>query len=69
MMEHIIRASTRQGAVVLDCFMGTGATGKAAKKLHRQFIGIEKDAGYFRQAEARIHAEGTQARQMELIGA
>jgi DNA modification methylase len=36
--------------VVLDCFMGTGATGKAAKKLHRQFIGIEKDASYFERA-------------------
>ena len=41
MMEHIINASTRPGAVVLDCFSGSAATGHACVNLGRDFIGIE----------------------------
>ena len=41
MMEHIIRASTRPGAVVLDCFSGSCSTGHACVNLGRDFIGIE----------------------------
>jgi site-specific DNA-methyltransferase (adenine-specific) len=54
MMKHIIRASTRPGAVVLDCFTGSGATGEACLNLGRQFIGIEKDATYAAQARRRL---------------
>ena len=56
MMEHIIRASSRPGAVVLDPFMGSGVTGEAALRLGRDFIGMEADAGYFTSAKARISA-------------
>ena len=41
MMEHIIKASTRPGAVVLDCFSGSCSTGHACVNLGRDFIGIE----------------------------
>jgi adenine-specific DNA-methyltransferase len=61
MLEHIIQASSREGATVLDCFMGTGNTGKAAHKLGRNFIGIDKDGKYFERAKTRI-----ETRQMEL---
>lgn len=54
MMEHIIRASSRPGAVVLDCFMGSGVTGEAAIKLGRDFIGMEMDPKYFAGASARL---------------
>jgi site-specific DNA-methyltransferase (adenine-specific) len=54
MMEDIIAASSRAGAIVLDPFMGSGATGEAALRLGRQFIGIETDAGYFRSATERL---------------
>jgi adenine-specific DNA-methyltransferase len=56
MMKHIIAASSREGATVLDCFMGGGTTGKAAQHLGRNFIGIEKDAKYFAQARQRIES-------------
>ena len=59
MMEHIIAASSRPGAVVLDPFMGSGVTGEAALRHGRQFIGIEADAGYFASAKARISAVTT----------
>jgi adenine-specific DNA-methyltransferase len=54
MMEHIIMASSRPGTVVLDCFMGSGATGEAAVKLGRCFIGMEMGKEYFAGACARI---------------
>ena len=56
MMEHIVRASSREGATVLDCFMGGGSTGVACKNLGRKFIGIEKDADYFAAAKNRIES-------------
>jgi site-specific DNA-methyltransferase (adenine-specific) len=56
MMADIIRASSRPGAVVLDCFMGSGVTGEAAVRLGRDFIGMEMGAEYFAGACARIHA-------------
>jgi site-specific DNA-methyltransferase (adenine-specific) len=55
MLEHMIAASSRAGGVVLDSFMGTGNTGRAARKLGRDFIGIEKDEQYFALAEKRIN--------------
>jgi len=54
MMEHIIRTSTRHGAVVLDCFAGSGSTGLACHNLGRSFIGIEREAEYVELARARI---------------
>ena len=43
LLRHIITASSRPDAVVLDAFMGSGSTGKAALALGRSFIGIELD--------------------------
>ncbi len=54
MLEHIINASSRPGDVVLDCFMGSGSTGKACKALGRHFIGIELDDGIFNQVRAAM---------------
>ena len=66
MMEDIIRASSRPGAVVLDCFMGSGVTGEAAVRLGRQFIGIEADAGHFGDASKRIRAALPQPMHLEV---
>jgi adenine-specific DNA-methyltransferase len=57
LMSHIIKSSTRENALVLDCFMGSGTTGVACKLLNRRFLGIEKDAGYIEIAKQRIHSE------------
>jgi adenine-specific DNA-methyltransferase len=43
LLEHAISASSLPGAVVLDCFAGSGSTLLAAKRLGRNFIGIEID--------------------------
>jgi len=53
--DHIISWSN-EGDTVLDPFMGSGTTGKMAKQLNRDFIGIEIDKEYFEIAKARIEA-------------
>lgn len=54
LLYRILLASTKPGDVVLDPFFGTGTTGAVAKKLGRNFIGIERDAAYVKGAEERI---------------
>jgi len=54
LMEYLIRTYTQEGETVLDFVMGSGTTGLAAKNLNRNFIGIEKDAGYFEIAKQRL---------------
>ncbi|MCW2255110.1 DNA modification methylase [Providencia alcalifaciens] len=54
MMEHIINSSSREGDVVADFFMGSGATIKAALKLNRRVIGVELEAERFEQTKQDI---------------
>ena len=54
-MEYLIKAYTNEGDVILDCCMGTGSTGIAAKKLNRKFIGIEIEKKYFDVAKKNIN--------------
>jgi modification methylase len=54
LLHRIILSTTNPGDVVLDPFFGTGTTGAVAKKLGRDFIGIEREASYRKVAEARI---------------
>ena len=55
-MEVQIKASTNDGQIVLDPFMGSGTTGVAAVKMGRRFIGIEREPKYFEIAKQRIDA-------------
>lgn len=52
--EHVIYNLTVENQTVLDPFMGSGTTGKAALKLRRKFIGIEIDKDRFEIAKANI---------------
>ena len=52
--ETCITLSTKENDTVLDMFMGSGTTGVAAKKLNRNFIGIELDTKSFQIAKERI---------------
>ncbi len=54
LLEYLVKTYTNAGDVVLDFTMGSGTTGAACGNLDRRFIGIEKDAGYFKIAEERI---------------
>ena len=66
LLRHIIAASSKPGAVVLDAFAGSGSTGIAARDLGRDFIGIEKDNTWADYARERIAKAAEQAQQMEL---
>jgi modification methylase len=54
LLERIILASSNPGNIVLDPFFGTGTTGAVAKRLHRRWIGIERDSAYVTLARVRI---------------
>lgn len=54
LMRYLCRLVTPLGGVVLDPFMGSGSTGKAAKGEGFQFIGIEREPKYFDIACKRI---------------
>tara|TARA_R110000868_G_C10822281_1_gene758703 strand:- start:143 stop:1108 length:966 start_codon:yes stop_codon:yes gene_type:complete len=54
LMRYLCRLVTQPGGVVFDPFMGSGSTGKAAKREGFSFIGIERDEAYFEIAKRRI---------------
>ena len=54
LVEHMITASSRPGAVVLDAFTGSGVVGEVALKLNRNFIGIETDTAWYSKASTRL---------------
>ena len=56
LLYRVLLASTEPGDIVLDPFFGTGTTGAVAKRLGRQWIGIEKEPGYVEIARRRIEA-------------
>jgi site-specific DNA-methyltransferase (adenine-specific) len=56
LLYRIIMASSNPADVVLDPFFGSGTTGAVAKKLGRNWIGIERDKKYIRVAQKRIDA-------------
>ena len=56
LLYRVIQSSSNPGDVVLDPFFGTGTTGAVAKKLHRHWLGIEREANYVRIAQERLDA-------------
>jgi hypothetical protein len=67
LMRYLCRLITPPGGIVLDPFMGSGSTGKAAMAEGFRFIGIEREAEYIEIARARISAEAEKPRQLSLF--
>ena len=56
LLYRVMLATTNKGDVVLDPFFGTGTTGAVAKRLGREWIGIERETDYIEVAKERIDA-------------
>ena len=65
LMRYLCRLVTPPRGIVLDPFMGSGSTGKAAILEGFQFIGIEREQEYVAIAKARI--AGAEAQRLEML--
>ncbi len=54
LLARVILCASNAGDLVLDPFFGTGTTGAVAKRLHRDFVGLERETSYARAAAERI---------------
>ncbi len=57
LIADCIKAGCPENGIVLDPFMGAGTTGLVARKLNRNYVGIELNAEYIKIAEKRIYNE------------
>lgn len=54
LIEYLIKTYSNEGATVLDNTMGSGTTGVGCMNTNRKFIGIEKEAKYYKLSKYRI---------------
>jgi site-specific DNA-methyltransferase (adenine-specific)/modification methylase len=54
LLHRILLATSNKNDLVLDPFLGSGTTASVAKKLGRNYYGIEKEKTYFKAAEQRL---------------
>lgn len=55
LVERIIKASSSNGDLVLDCFVGIGTTAVVAKKLKRNFICSDSNKNYIKSAKKNLN--------------
>ena len=54
LLHRILLATSNKNDLILDPFLGSGTTASVAKKLGRNYFGIEKEKNYFKAAEKRL---------------
>ena len=54
LLHRILLATSNKNDLILDPFLGSGTTATVAKKLRRNYFGIEKEKNYFKVAEQRL---------------
>lgn len=59
LIAKIILASSNEGDVVFDPFLGSGTTSVVSKKLNRHYFGIEQEQQYCVWAELRLERANT----------
>lgn len=66
LMAYLCRLVTPPGGTVLDPFMGSGSTGKAAMREAFRFVGIDMTPEYVEIAKARIQFEADRVEQLQI---
>lgn len=66
LLERILIASSKPGALVFDCFMGSGTTQAVAMKLGRRFIGADINLGAIQTTSKRLLGVSDSLRQKSL---
>jgi site-specific DNA-methyltransferase (adenine-specific) len=66
-VRELIKLLTKESALVLDPFLGSGTTALAAKRLNRNYIGIEIHSEYAEYAERRLREKNIQNGEFEFI--
>lgn len=64
--DRCIRSGSRVGDVVLDPFSGAGTTGMVARRLRRQYVGIELNPEFADMARQRIDSDAPLLNRMAL---
>jgi len=67
LLERIISIGSKEGDTILDPFMGSGTTGVVAKRLGRNFIGIEIDDNYFEISKKRMDSTHTESNLIKFL--
>jgi len=67
LMKYLVKLVSKQGALILDPFMGSGTTAIACRELSRNFIGFEKEEEYVKICEGRIKDHMQQKKLFEVI--
>jgi len=57
LVERMLKAGCPENGIVLDPFFGSGTTGVYARKVNRNFVGIELNPEYVKIAENRLLKE------------
>jgi site-specific DNA-methyltransferase (adenine-specific) len=60
--------STKEGDIVLDCFMGSGTTAVACKELGRNYIGFELNPKYWQIAVDRVNGITQKDKKLKEMG-
>jgi modification methylase len=69
LLYRILMTASKPGDVILDPFFGSGTTGAVAKKMGRNFIGIEREDKYIKAATKRINSiETADDKSLKIIG-
>lgn len=66
LVEPCILAGCPEGGTVLNPFAGSGTTGVVAKRLQRNFVGVEINPDYWQMATDRITATTKEFQQLEI---
>lgn len=57
LIAKLLKNSSKEGDLVLDCFSGSGTTAHACKILNRNFLGYEKNEEYYKESLARLNTQ------------